>query len=123
MDDANKQPYFKMAEAEKERFDREMEQQKTLGYFINSEGVKSTETKIDISKLPMETVKPKKSTNSLFVYIKENTDVFKAKNPGVKLTDMTKKMSELFSKLSDKEKGKYTKVAEDDKARYQKECD
>jgi hypothetical protein len=123
MDDANKQPYFKMAEAEKERFDREMEQQKTLGYFINSEGVKSTETKIDISKLPMETVKPKKPTNSLFVYIKENTDVFKAKNPGVKLTDMTKKMSELFSKLSDKEKGKYTKVAEDDKARYQKECE
>lgn len=71
----------------------------------------------------MDTVKPKKPTNSLFVYIKAHSDAFRTKNPGLKLTDMTKAMSEEFSKLTEKQKSKYTKIASDDKARYQKECD
>lgn len=71
----------------------------------------------------MDTVKPKKPTNSLFLYMKATTEAFKAKNPGLKLTDMTKKMSELFNNLATKEKSKYTKLGDEDKARYHNECE
>jgi len=52
----------------------------------------------------MDTVKPKKAINSLLFYIKHNTEAFRKENPDFKLTEMTKKMSEIFNGLNDEEK-------------------
>jgi len=123
MTDDAKQQYFKMVEADKERFNNETEQLNRLGYFVNKDGVKSNETKIDINKLPMDTVKPKKPINSLFIYIRDHVDEYRAKVEKFVLTESTKAMSAQFGALSEKEKSKYTKIAQADKARYQKELD
>ena len=42
--DEEKEKYVKMADKDKVRHEREIEQQHELGYFVNSEGIKSTDS-------------------------------------------------------------------------------
>ena len=41
--DEEKEKYVKMADKDKDRHDREIDQLHELGYFVNSEGIKSTD--------------------------------------------------------------------------------
>jgi len=45
----------------------------------------------------------------------------KAKDPEMKMTELSKKLSELWHDLSADDKQKYEKLAADDKKRYEKE--
>ena len=46
LSDDQKKEYDKYIEEDRKRYDKEMEQLRTKGYFINSEGVKSTDLKV-----------------------------------------------------------------------------
>jgi hypothetical protein len=56
MDEKQKLPYFKLSEKDKVRFDKEMADIDKKGYFVNEDGVKSTELRIQKPKFKSSVV-------------------------------------------------------------------
>lgn len=104
MTEDEKKKYVDLAADDQKRYEKQTEEFNRLGYFFDKDGVKSSEAAKELKDLPMDTVKPKKAINSLLFYIKHNTEAFRKENPDFKLTEMTKKMSEIFNGLNDEEK-------------------
>ena len=50
MSDEEKQPYYTLAERDVERYDREVLELRTQGWFTNEDGVKSTDLKRKLSR-------------------------------------------------------------------------
>lgn len=66
---------------------------------------------------------PKKSSSAYIFFSKDERIDIKAKNPNMSFGDITKLVGEKWKKLSDKNKKKFVKMAEDDKERYNKEIE
>lgn len=112
-----------MAEDDKKRYEKETEELKTLGYFVNKDGVKSTDIKPELNQFPKDTVMPKKAFPAYFHYTIETSKSLRASNSELKLTEIGKKVKEMWDQLTDAQKKKYDKLFETDKARYAKEVD
>lgn len=56
-------------------------------------------------------------------FTKEHNSKLAAQHPDKKFGEISKMVGEMWGKLSDKQKGKYIKMAEADKKRYQQEVD
>jgi hypothetical protein len=61
-----------MAEDDVKRYEQETEQIEKLGYFINKDGIKSTDLKIDLNQFSIHTVKPSKPSTAMLFFICEN---------------------------------------------------
>lgn len=73
MTDKEKEPYFKLSEQSKVLYEKEMKQFKELGYYVNSEGIKSTflNKKHVAQEFEYGTVMPKKVTSSYMCFNSE----------------------------------------------------
>ena len=69
-----------------------------------------------MTKLPGQ---PKKNQSAYFLWMNENREKIKKDNPGLSMTDMTKKAGEIWRDMKDK--SKWNAKAEEDKKRYEKE--
>jgi hypothetical protein len=66
-----KQTYVDKAELDKKRYQREMEEFRLKGYFVNKEGVKSTDIKPDLKLFSKDTVLPKPVCHPLVQFTKD----------------------------------------------------
>ena len=125
MSDADKAPYVKIHEEDVQRHEREMKEFNEKGYFINSDGVKSTDLtkKHKVKDFPDDTVMPKKAKTSYMAFNKENYDALAKEIGSVKVADVAKKLSERWGALTPKQKKKYEDLAEKDQVRYQNQID
>ena len=61
---------------------------------------------------------PKKAMTAFFFFMIETTKKLTEKNPSLKQKEKVTKAAEVWKALTDKQKTKYNKLAEDDKLRY-----
>lgn len=143
--DEEKKEYLKYVEEDRKRYDKEMQQLKTKGYFVNSDGVKSTDLKVKSKGSPVSyreegvvkvpkgltnykegTMLPKSIRSPFFYFSKECWD--KAKNNRVEgemfdYIKVTKENAEKWRALKDSERKKYQDLYEGDKKRRQDQFD
>jgi HMG (high mobility group) box len=64
---------------------------------------------------------PKRGLTSYMFYSNEVRDKVRSEFPELKMTEVSKKISEMWNELSDAKKAKYVDMAANDKARYERE--
>lgn len=64
---------------------------------------------------------PKKAVSSYICYCNEQRPAVRQKNPNMPITEVAKLLGTMWKALSDKQKEKYAKLANQDKARYENE--
>jgi len=125
-------PYGKLHEKDKERHKEEMK-----GYVKpeSSDDSDSDDSSTDKKKKRRAPKKkrakkekdpnaPKPATNAYMLFQKEKREEIKAQNPGLRsVTEIAKKMGEIWRKMTDDDKKKYTKQADQDKERYKREIE
>lgn len=121
--DKDKTKYVKMAEDDVKRFEKETQELEEKGYFVNKDGIKSTDLKVDLKYFSIHTVLPQKGRSGMMFYIKENYNKNKEANPGLGLGEYGKINAQKWNELGSKLKAKYEKLASDDKERYHRELD
>ena len=65
--------------------------------------------------------KPKRPQSSFFFFLADVRPNIKKNNPGIKTTDVAKEGRNMWQKLNNNTKNKYTKISDLDKQRYAKE--
>ncbi|KPI89809.1 putative high mobility group protein -like tdp-1 [Leptomonas seymouri] len=61
---------------------------------------------------------PRAALSSYFIFVNENRDKVKAKNPDAKLTQVLSEVGHMWKVLPDSEKARYQKLADEDKKRF-----
>ena len=105
----DKARYVKLSDSDKSRYDNEMKDYKPpqgVGQF--------TEKKIKRSG-------PKRGLTAYIFFCKEQRVLIKEENTELSTKEMTSELGKRWSNLSDKDRKPYIKLAENDKARYEKE--
>ena len=64
---------------------------------------------------------PKRAMNAYFLFANENRNKIQSQNPDLKITEISKILSENYKKLSDKERKVYEDKNAKDKERYERE--
>jgi len=115
--------YTKLADDDKVRFERETKEFADNGFYVNTDGVKSTDLKVELKNFPKETVLPKKSLSAYFHFSVETAKEIRLANPSIKIGEVGSQVKAKWDGLSDAKKKPYEKLADDDKARMEKERD
>ena len=68
MTDQQKQKYEKLSLQDKARYQKETDMLEAKGYFINKEGVKSTNIKPELKDFPKDTVVPKQARSAFICF-------------------------------------------------------
>lgn len=110
MTDAVKNRYLRMAEQDKVRFTKEMANYKPPPGF----GKKRKRAKKDPNA-------PKRALSGFFFYCKDERPKLKVQHPDWRVGQMAKEMSERWNRAPQKVKDKFEKLAQADKARYERE--
>ena len=121
MTDQQKRKYFKMSQEDKERFEKETEQLNRLGYFVDSNGVKSTDIKPDLKMFSSCTVKPKRNLSALCFYVKLNETKLREEFPNLSFKELSEVRHKRWFKLSAEDRQPYIQMAEKDKVRKEQE--
>merc|ERR1719431_1734026 len=104
-----------MAESDKKRFDVEMAN-------YNAE---ISKTHIEVKKKKMKKVKdpnaPKRNLTAFFFFSNEERAKVKEANPEFGIGDIAKEIGKRWADIDPNVKSRFEKLAEDDKARYEKE--
>ena len=99
-----------------------MNQLEQFGYFINQDGVKSTDLALTARLFKPNVEVPKKRINGYALYVKELFPKKKAKlGKETKTTEVLAALSHDWTELSSKKKAQYTKLALADQTRYDRE--
>lgn len=99
-----------------------MKEYERTGFFVNEDGVKSTELALLKRVFKKHITTPKKLRTPYAFYIKDNFNWMKAKMPAeAKLIEISKNLAKEWEKLSDKQRAKYSKMQEADVARFDRE--
>ncbi|KAG2499803.1 hypothetical protein HYH03_002099 [Edaphochlamys debaryana] len=64
---------------------------------------------------------PKKPCGAYMWFCKEMREAVKADNPGASVTDIGRRLGELWKEANEEEKRKFHKLADEDKERYNRE--
>lgn len=124
MGEKERAPFVKLSEEDKVRFDREMKQFETLGYFVDKDGVKSSELRIQKPKFKSNVVQPKKAKTAYTFYVKELfAKNYKKSESGAKedFQSVTKKLNEAWNNMSEAQKKPFFTAAENDRKRHYEE--
>lgn len=87
------------------------------------ETVKAVPKKRKSRKKKKDPNKPKRNMSACFLYFQAFRPQVRAENPDAKFADIAHILSAQYKALSDKQKKKWEKKAEEDKARYMKEME
>ena len=93
----DKKPFIQLAEQDKKRNEKEKLDLKKLGYFIDSDGVKSTDLMLSNPKFKKHVVLPKNVKRPQIFFFQQHYETIKKKFPDLKLTEIMKKVYELWS--------------------------
>lgn len=75
------------------------------------------------AKTDADVNKPKRAMSSYFMFMNDRRAKFREDNPEMSMCQITKALTEVWHKLTDDEKKKYTDMANADKERYDKEME
>lgn len=116
MDEDDKAPYVKLSEKDRKRHEKEMEH-----YNPPSDSDSDDERPKKKTKKEKDPNAPKKNVTAYFHFAAAKRPEIKASDPDLRVTDVAKKIGEMWQTLSADEKQTYEQIAQKDKARYQKE--
>ncbi|XP_022091128.1 nucleolar transcription factor 1-like isoform X2 [Acanthaster planci] len=68
-------------------------------------------------------LKPKKPVSALFLYTQEHRDAYRDKNPSMSETEVTRTLARQFGELSDRQKEKYRRKAQEARKEQEEESD
>lgn len=119
--EAQKKPFDALAKKDAVRYEKEMKQLETHGYFVNKDGVKSTDLLKNgkVREYPEGSLMPKKPQAGYFQFISEQRAIVVKKNPEAKITEIAKMLGEMWTKLTEVKKKPFNQKYEQDKDRYQ----
>ena len=125
--DEEKTPYVKKRDEAQVRYETEMKQLKELGYFINSNGVKSTDLTPKKKKIKrgtgqveeMTTVKPKKVALPYCLFLKEWHQTHKGQTEGKAAGEVSKIIAKEWNSMTPEAKKKYEDMRDEDKERHE----
>ena len=126
MSDEEKHPFKMLAEADQKRHQREMQEFEKNGYFVNQDGVKSTDASVLLVKPKFKdhVVTPKSAKTPYVIYFSAKMECFKKETPKdskLVVTDLTRKIAATWKELSDTKKKPFVKLAEKDRERFDRE--
>ncbi|RXN04464.1 high mobility group B2-like protein [Labeo rohita] len=107
MSSKEKAKFEEMAKTDKVRYDREMKN------YVPPKGAKGGKKKKDPNA-------PKRPPSAFFVFCSDHRPKVKNDNPGISIGDIAKKLGDMWSKLSPKEKSPYEQKAMKLKEKYEK---
>jgi hypothetical protein len=122
--DQQKEKYGKLAAEEKVRYAKETKELESNGFFVNSEGIKSTDIKPELKQFPAETtVFPKKCLSTWFHFNTANAKILREANPGWGVGQIGPESKKTWDTMSDAAKKPYEQLQVDDRIRFDKEVD
>ena len=124
LNDKQKEKYVKMAEADKQRFEKQTKELEDKGFFIMADGSKSTSTDKFTDpkkKYGADCVVPKKPCSAYLLFNAANIKRVKEEEKIEKYPEAMKRMGVIWNEMSDAEKEKWNKEAAKDKARHDKQ--
>jgi len=74
-----------------------------------------------LGKRPKDVNAPKRPASAFFLFNKEHHAEESAKNPGLKMTEIGKKLGQMWANLSSSKKAKYEQLVQDNKSIYARE--
>ncbi|GAB1609898.1 hypothetical protein Ahia01_001275700 [Argonauta hians] len=83
-----------------------------------SELVQPKSDKLKKKKKNVDPNRPKRPLSAYFLWLNENREKIKTDNPGISITDLSKKAGDLWRNLTDK--SKWEKIQEESKENYLK---
>ena len=98
----------------------DLEQDENKAQELIDKYLSTTFTKIKAMKDPN---KPKKPKSSYLFFTNDVRDKVREKHPNASMGEVSKIMGEMWQKLSEKDKVKYTEMASQDKERHEEEMD
>ena len=122
MTEDEKKPYYEMQEADRRRFNKEMQEFEEKGFFVNSEGVKSTDLALSKPKFKDNVVMPKKVLTPYTNFVKSQFKTMQAAYPTLSFIEVSKQLSIRWNEqMSEKDKKPYYDLADLDARRYDRE--
>ena len=115
LSDEEKQKYSDLAAADKERYEKECADVVAAGGSIGKKASKKAAKKEKASG-------PKKPLSAYFVFTSQKRKELLAEDPSLKITDLAKKMGEIWGTLSEADRAPFQKIADEDRERYEREC-
>jgi len=120
----DRKPYNEMVSKDRKRYEKELKQLEEIGYFINQDGVKSTDLDLKGNKrdFPEGTVMPKKVRSSYLYFFSDCQKEAKSKLPEGEKTNVsavTKGISSRWKNISESDKKKYEDMHLKDKERHE----
>ena len=127
MNEEARKPYDKLNEEDKARYQRQLKEVESKGYFTKADGTEChevTNAKKKGGKFSEETVLPKRPcSNYLFFTAKNITRVRAELGENAKYPDAMRKCGEIWKGMSENQKKPWNAEAAKDKDRYEKEVD
>ena len=111
-----KKQWEDLAEKDKERYKREMEDYEPPSDDSDDDGKRRKKKKKDPNA-------PKRNQSAFFIYSNTHRSTVKEQNPEASFGDIAKIISKQFKALSEKERAKYDTLAAADKDRYKREME
>lgn len=122
MGDKEKEPFKKLNESDKKRYEDEVAQFEAKGFFVNKDGVSSLDLAMSNPKFKPEVVQPKRVSTPYQCYMKSQYNSIQAdlkkENPAATMLDVSSKISELWSNMDDKQRRPFVAMSEKDRERY-----
>lgn len=112
--ETEKKQWEDLAEKDKERYKREMEDYEPPSDDSDDDGKRRKKKKKDPNA-------PKRNQSAFFIYSNTHRATVKEENPEATFGGIAKIISKQFKALSEKDRAKYDKLALEDKERYQRE--
>jgi len=113
-----KKKYNDKAAADKDRYNRE------IANYTPPEGADSDDDgggKRRKTKKQKDPNAPKRAMTAYFFFLADKREEVMKANPDLKVTELSKRVGEMWGKISDKEKEKYNELNRKDKERYERE--
>jgi len=118
LSESDRKKYETMAGSDKQRYEREMQSYQPPESDSDDYIDDDTTTKKRKKKQKKDPNRPKRSMSSFMFFANDKRAEVKAKYPDLKITDMTKKLAEMWKVITEDEKKKYENQANKDKDRY-----
>lgn len=115
MSDMEKKKFHELAEKDKTRYDTEMVTYRGVGGGGGRRGRRGR------NKPPKDPNKPKRALSAFFYYANDERSKVRAANPDFSVGEVAKELGRQWNELTEGEKVKYEKQAEEDRARYDRE--
>jgi len=119
LSDQDKKKYEDMAAQDKQRYETEKAQYLDSGGSISTTSKKAKKDKK--AKKIKDPNAPKRSKSAYMFFTQVERENVRRANPEMKMTDISKKLGEMWKGLSDQDKKKYEDMAAQDKQRYETE--